>query len=62
VGSDNLSAGHADGALHVVILPSPKTPAGRVEITRGSGGSRTISGSAAGQGKAPAGGTGGGAS
>jgi hypothetical protein len=46
----------------MVIVHWPKAPAGRVEITRGSGGSRTISGGAAGQGKAPAGGTGGGAS
>jgi HSP20 family protein len=51
----------ADGVLHVTTPAPPRTQARRVEITRGSGGSRTISGSTAGQGEAPASGTGGGA-
>ena len=59
VDSDNLTAGYADGVLHVTIPASPKTQARRVEITRAAGGSRTISGSAVDQGEAPAGGTGG---
>jgi HSP20 family protein len=60
VDSENLTAGYADGVLHVTIPASPKTQARRVEVTRGSGRSRTISGSPAGQGEAPVGGTGGG--
>jgi HSP20 family protein len=46
--------------LHLTIPVSPKTQARRVEITHAPGGSRTISGRAAEQGEAPAGGTGGG--
>jgi HSP20 family protein len=62
VDSENLTAGYADGVLHVTIPASPKARARRVEITHAAGGSRTISGSTAGQGEAPAaGGTGGGA-
>ena len=60
VDSEHLTAGYADGVLHVTIPASPKAQARRVEITRPAGGSRTISGSTAGQGEAPAGGTGGG--
>jgi HSP20 family protein len=58
VDSENLTAGYADGVLHVTIPASPKARARRVEITRASGGSRTISGSTVEQGEAPAGGTG----
>ncbi len=61
VDSENLTAGYADGVLHVTIPASPKAQARRVEVTRGSGGSRTISSSAAGQGEPLAGGAGGGA-
>jgi HSP20 family protein len=61
VDAENLTAGYADGVLHVTIPASPRAQARRVEVTRGSGGSRTISGGAAGQGEAPAGGAGGGA-
>ena len=44
VDSENLTAGYADGVLHVTIPVSPKTQARRVEITHAPGGSRTISG------------------
>jgi len=57
---ENLTAGYADGVLHLIIPVSPKTRARRVEITHAPGGSRTISGSTAEQAGAPAGGTGGG--
>ena len=60
VDSENLTAGYADGVLHVTIPASPKTQARRVEITRAVGGGRTISGSRVGQGEPPAGSTGGG--
>jgi HSP20 family protein len=60
VDSENLTASYADGVLHVTIPASPKARARRVEINRAAGGSRTISGSAAEQGEAPAGSTGGG--
>src|SRR5487761_1741861 len=53
VDSENLTAGYADGFLHVTYPASPKTQARRVEITR-TAGSRTISGSTAEQGEAPA--------
>src|SRR5258708_18583362 len=59
--SENLTAGYADGVLHVTIPASPKAQARRVEITRPAGASRTISGSTAEQDEAPAGATGGGA-
>jgi HSP20 family protein len=59
VDAENLTAGYADGVLHVTIPASPKAKARRIEVTHASGGSRTISGSSAGQGEAPAGGTGG---
>ncbi len=54
VDSENLTAGYADGVLHVTIPASPKARARRVEITHAGGGSRTISGSTAGQGEVPA--------
>ena len=60
VDPENLTASYADGVLHVTIPLSPKTQARRIEITHAPGGSRTISGSTAGQGEAPAGSTGGG--
>ena len=60
VDSENLTASYADGVLHVTIPASPKAQARRIEITRAASGSRTISGSAAEQGEAPAGSTGGG--
>ena len=56
--SENLTARYADGVLHLTIPASPKARARWVEITRASGGSRTISGSTVEQGEAPAGGTG----
>jgi len=59
VDSEHLTAGYADGVLHVTIPASPKTRARRVEITHAAGGSRTISGGTAGQDEAPAGSTGG---
>jgi HSP20 family protein len=56
--SENLTAGYADGVLHVTIPVSPKTQARRVEITHAPGG-RIISGSTVEQGGgAPAGSTG----
>jgi HSP20 family protein len=58
VDSEHLTAGYADGVLHVTIPASPKAQARRVEITHTAGSGRTISGSTAGQGEAPAGGTG----
>jgi len=56
VDSEHLTAVYADGVLHVTIPASPKTRARRVEVTRGSGGGRTVTGSAAPQDEAPAGG------
>jgi HSP20 family protein len=44
VDSENLTAEYADGVLHVIIPASPKTQPRRVEVSRASGGSRTISG------------------
>ena len=58
VDSENLTAGYADGVLQVTIPVSPKVQPRRVEITHASGGSRTISGSTAGQGEPPAASTG----
>jgi HSP20 family protein len=58
VDSENLTAGYADGVLHVTIPASPKAQARRVEITRPAGGSRTIAGSTIEQGEAPGGGAG----
>ena len=55
VDSENLTAGYADGVLHVIIPASPKAQARRVEITRAAGGSRTISGGAVEQGEPAAG-------
>jgi HSP20 family protein len=45
VDSENLTADYADGVLHVTLPASPKTQPRRVQITRASGGARTISGS-----------------
>ena len=59
VDSENLTAGYADGVLHVTIPVSPKTQARRVEITHASGGKRTISGSTVEKGEAPPGSGGG---
>jgi HSP20 family protein len=56
VDPESLTAAYADGVLHLTIPVSPKTQARRVEITHAPGGSRTISGSTAEQGGAPAGG------
>jgi HSP20 family protein len=42
--SGKLTAGYADGVLHVTIPASPKTQPRKVQITHGSGGNRTISG------------------
>jgi HSP20 family protein len=58
VDSENLTAGYADGILHLTIPLSPKVQPRRVEITHAPGGSRTISGSTAEQDEAPAGSTG----
>ena len=59
--SENLTAGYADGVLHVTIPASPKTQARRVEVTHAAGGSRIVPGSTVEPGEAPAGSTGGGA-
>jgi HSP20 family protein len=59
--SENLTAGYADGVLHVTVPASPKARARRVEVTRAAGGGRVVPGSTAEPGQAPAGGTGGGA-
>ncbi len=61
VDSENLTAGYADGVLHVTIPASPKAQARRVEVTRAAGGSRVVPGSTAEPGEAPVGSTGGGA-
>jgi HSP20 family protein len=58
VDPENLTAGYADGVLHLTIPVSPKTQARRVEITHAPGGSRTHAGSTSEPGEAPAGGTG----
>jgi HSP20 family protein len=50
VESENLTAGYADGVLHLTIPASPKAQARRVEIIRPAGGSRTISGNTVEQG------------
>ena len=57
VDAERLTAGYADGVLHVTIPASPKAQARRVEITHAAGGGRTISGSTAEQGAVPPGGT-----
>ena len=58
VDSEHLTASYADGVLHVSIPISPRVQPRRVEVSHASGGNRTVSGSTAGQGQAPAGGTG----
>jgi HSP20 family protein len=42
---ENLTAGYADGVLHVTIPASPKAQARRLEVTRAAGGSRVVPGS-----------------
>jgi HSP20 family protein len=42
--SDKLTAGYADGVLHVTIPASRKTQPRKVQVTHGPGGNRTISG------------------
>ena len=59
VDSENLTAGYANGVLHVTIPASPKTRARRVTVTRAAGGSRIVPGSTVEPGEAPAGSTGG---
>ncbi len=59
VDSEHLTAGYADGVLHVTIPASPKTQARRVEITHAAGGSRVVPGSTVEPGEPPAGSTGG---
>ena len=54
VDSENLTAGYAEGVLHVTIPISPKVQPRRVEITHASRGSRTIPGTTAGPGEPPA--------
>jgi HSP20 family protein len=61
VDSENLTAGYADGVLHVTIPASPKAQARRVEVTRAAGGSRVVPGSTVEPGEAPADSPGGGA-
>ncbi len=61
VDAENLTAGYADGVLHLTIPASPKAQARRVEVTRAAGGGRVVPGSTVGPGEAPAGSTGGGA-
>jgi hypothetical protein len=58
VDSENLTAGYADGVLHVTIPASPKTWARRVEVIRTAGGSRIVPGSTVEPGEAPGGSTG----
>ena len=59
VDSEHLTAGYADGVLHVTIPASPKTQARRVKVTHAAGGSRIVPGSTVEPGEAPAGSTGG---
>lgn len=59
VDSEHLTADYADGVLHVRIPASPRSQPRKVQISRGTGGSRTISGSAVEQGDEPSGTTGG---
>ena len=57
--SENLTAGYADGVLHVTIPASPKAQARRVQVTRAAGGSRVVPGSTVAPDEAPADSTGG---
>jgi len=59
VDSEHLTAGYADGVLHVTIPASPKTQVRRVEITHAAGSSRVVPGSTVEPGEPPAGSTGG---
>jgi HSP20 family protein len=58
VDSEKLTADYADGVLHVSIPASPQTQPRRVEITRATGRSRSISGSTVEQGDTHTGTTG----
>ena len=58
--SENLTAGYADGVLHMTIPASPKAQALQVKVTRAAGGSHVVPGSTAEPDQAPAGSTGGG--
>jgi HSP20 family protein len=60
VDAENLTAGYADGVLHVTIPASPKAQARRVEVTRAAGGGRVVPGSTVKPDEEPAGSTGGG--
>jgi HSP20 family protein len=60
VDSEHLTAGYADGVLHLTIPASPKAQTRRVEITHAAGGGRTISGGTVEHGEGPADSTGGG--
>ena len=42
VDAENLTAGYADGVLHVTIPASPKAQARRVKVTRAAGGSHVV--------------------
>ena len=55
VDAENLTAGYADGVLHVTIPASPKAQARRVKVTRAAGGSHVVPGSTVEPGQAPAG-------
>jgi HSP20 family protein len=58
--SENLTADYADGVLHLTIPASPKTQPRRIQISRATGASRTISASTSAPDDAPTS-TGGGA-
>jgi HSP20 family protein len=60
VDAENLTAGYADGILHLTIPASPKAQARRVQLTRAAGGSRVAAGTTVEPGEAPAGSTPGG--
>jgi HSP20 family protein len=53
VDSGKLTADYADGVLHLSIPASPQTQPRRIDITRATGSSRSISGSTVEQGDAP---------
>ena len=61
VDAENLTAGYADGVLHVTIPASPKVQARRVKVTRAARGSHVVPGSTVEPGQASASSTGGGA-
>jgi HSP20 family protein len=53
VDAENLTAGYADGVLHVTIPASPKAQARRVKVTRAAGGSHVVPGSTVGRARRP---------